>query len=116
MRVDVPPMTAPRPRFTGGHAYTPAEYREWKRGVAMILRTHTDMMRVPDGGKAQVVIRLQPSGFDVDVYPLETESRRGGLRGDVDNYAKGILDSLQEAGVFRNDSQVEFLTVVFDAS
>ena len=115
MRVDVPPMTAPRPRFTGGHAYTPSAYREWKRGVAMILRTHRDGLAVPDDVKVAVTILLQPAGFDVYVDPLGSSSKRGGLRGDVDNYGKAVLDSLQDAGIFRNDSQVESLTIDFNA-
>ena len=40
------------------------------------------------------------------VVQIFVHCREGKQAGDIDNYAKGILDALEAGGVFANDSQV----------
>jgi Holliday junction resolvase RusA-like endonuclease len=54
----------------------------------------------------------------VGFFPPETEVMvvlrlrfRGQARGDIDNYAKLILDALTESGVWADDSQVKELMI-----
>jgi Holliday junction resolvase RusA-like endonuclease len=91
----------------------PSRYRAWKGGVAMLLRSKRHSMGIPDESRCHVVIDLEPNGFRIEVHDLGSWSARAKMRGDIDNYAKAILDAAQDAGLFKDDRQVEALTVRF---
>ncbi|MEQ8785104.1 MAG: RusA family crossover junction endodeoxyribonuclease [Pirellulaceae bacterium] len=42
---------------------------------------------------------------EVDLFPPDRRRR------DIDNFQKGLLDALEHAGVYENDSQIEMLTI-----
>lgn len=61
-------------------------------------------------GPIKVRIKLEKKKFLVTITELEPV--KGTVRGDVDNYAKAILDGLQGSdGLIGNDRQVMQLTI-----
>jgi crossover junction endodeoxyribonuclease RusA len=88
------PVPKGRPRRgRNGRWYTPTATIQYEDFVAWMARASGDRY-----GDRDVTVRIE----------LRTSSR---LRGDLDNYAKGILDGLQKGGLFDNDRQVRGLTV-----
>lgn len=65
-------------------------------------------------GPVKVTIRLKKEHFLVSI--CELSGRKAAVRGDVDNYAKAILDGLQkgDSGAFKDDRQVYELVVSKD--
>lgn len=90
LRFDVlgPPVPKGRPRFARGRVVTPKRTREYERLVHEVATLYCGNWR-RDG-----MYRVT----------LDFIAHRP-LRGDVDNYAKALLDGLQGAA-FDNDSQV----------
>lgn len=88
---DWPCRPAPRPRIMGGHAVRDPEYQGWKERVALGWRfTH--------GENALL------AGFEWYSVRIEIHGPR---RGDLDNYAKSVLDAL--VGVAFPDDSVTHL-------
>lgn len=59
-----------------------------------------------------VEVDIHKDGFWVEVYPLECSVRPVGVRGDVDNIVKSILDGLNTVA-WNDDRQIEQFTVSF---
>lgn len=59
-------------------------------------------------------IDVMEDGVEVGVWTEHEKMRPKGVRGDIDNYAKAVLDVLQESGVIENDRQVQRLVVGFN--
>lgn len=74
--------------------------REFKRKVARALQAQLGGQREPILGACRLYVALH------------APDRR---RRDVDNYAKALLDSLTEAGVWADDSQIRDLRLVWGA-
>ena len=68
-----------------------AEARKWMKSAVDHIGLWRNVHRVP--------VIEQPVRVSIDVY-------RKVDAGDIDNYAKGVLDALQEAQVIRNDRLV----------
>jgi len=103
-------VPAARPRVVGGHAYTPARYESWKQEASWRLHTQTSA-RYDGPVSVTVVVRRDRVEIELD----ETaDTRPKGLRGDLDNYVKGVLDALQDAGIIRDDRQVHELHATFE--
>lgn len=63
-------------------------------------------------GPVAVTIDLHKDGLYVTVRDVELG--RHGLRGDIDNYAKAVLDGLQgDGGAFLDDKQIQDLQTIF---
>jgi Holliday junction resolvase RusA-like endonuclease len=74
-----------RPRFGGSRAYLPPRYRDWKENAIAELLSQT---RPPEPiAKAEV---------SIDLF--------GSHRGDLDNIAGAVLDSLVQSGILLDDS------------
>jgi Holliday junction resolvase RusA-like endonuclease len=73
-----------RPRFGGGRAYLPQRYRDWKENAIIELLSQT--RPIEPISKAEVSIELF-----------------GSHRGDLDNLAGSLLDSLVQAGILLDD-------------
>jgi len=56
----------------------------------------------------RVTIVLSETGFDISIEPSDTEPC---IRGDIDNYAKTILDALNKVA-WSDDSIVQELRVI----
>ncbi len=93
-----------------GKRVNPTRYRAWKQHAIEVLRAGAGYRTF--NGEVAVDIELHPDRVTVTVQALGTERRPGtGLQGDVDNYAKAVLDALEAGGVITNDKEVTQLTV-----
>lgn len=101
------PVPKSRPIHGSGRVYTPRATREYEEWVAMSARAAR--ARVGDE-QVEVSLELHHDLVVVELQPI-TEELRWMPRGDLDNYAKSILDGLQRGGVFTNDRQVVELHV-----
>lgn len=75
-----------------GRWFTPAPTALWEETVAVACRARRARFR----GRVKVTIELRTFGL---------------LRGDVDNYAKAILDGMQRGELLVDDRQVDELVV-----
>ena len=103
------PVPFARPGQTAtGKRYTPARYREWKTAAAWQMKGERHYDR-------PVRIRIVVRNNRIEYEFAETEQTRPkGLRGDLDNYTKAVLDAAQDAGVIEDDRQVVSIEVMFD--
>jgi Holliday junction resolvase RusA-like endonuclease len=97
VRVDIPgrPVAWQRPRSLGARHFTPRRVLEAEDVIAWHVRA----------------AGVRFGGLDVELR-IELWSKTT-LRGDVDNYAKTVLDALEKAGAIDNDRQVRRLDVQF---
>lgn len=102
-------------RADGRGRYTPEPYRTWKAGAAVAAQAAAKLRRFPEGSEVAVAIDVFPGRVEVRVSALEADDRRrpSDLTGDLDNYAKAVLDALQAAGTIANDHAVADLRVRF---
>lgn len=102
------PMGKGRPRFTGGHTYTPKETASYENLVKLTYR----------GGKLTGEITAEITAFfpipksatKRRIREMEIFAERPAKKPDVDNIAKIVLDSLNGLA-YDDDSQVVILTV-----
>jgi Holliday junction resolvase RusA-like endonuclease len=88
-----------------GYTYTPPRTRAYEESVALIARS----VKTRFDGPVRVDIALSPAGAYVTV---ETAGEsRGKLRGDIDNYAKCVLDGIVKGGMIRDDIDIVGLAV-----
>ena len=95
MRVHIPgkPIPYPRSAGSGSRRYTPGPFRDWIELAARAI-AETEGIDLGIEVPVSVLIAVTPRGCDVDLKP-STVVRPKGLRGDIDNYAKAVLDALQ---------------------
>ncbi len=94
---------------------TPPKTREYEADVALHAAMHAIAQKWPRAFDGLCEVRLtvvcsRPANRNRKADP-EGRMWRGSGRSDVDNFAKAILDPMQSAGVFRNDSCVVRLVV-----
>lgn len=76
-----------RPRVTSNGTYMPRRYRDWKQGAILDILSQVSSVRVAlPIAKASICVQVQ-----------------GRHRGDADNVAGALLDTLVEAGILRDD-------------
>ena len=102
-------MSRPR-RGRRSRAYTPQQTVHFENSLAAAYAANngTHHGKIPVG----IRIEIHKEGFDVDVFPLECSVRPVGIRGDVDNMTKAIMDGLNGVA-WDDDRQVELLEVAF---
>jgi crossover junction endodeoxyribonuclease RusA len=106
MRAKFRPIVKGRPRLgRRGRVFTPASTLEFEKKVA---ESWTKSKGPLFTGPLSVTIELGTDGFMVRVRSITHEASK--LRGDVDNYAKSILDGLNGVA-FEDDKQVYVLNV-----
>lgn len=87
------PVAKQRARTVNGHTYTPPKTRAYEELVAVVARSR---------GKQY------PNG-DVSVEISLCSPRK--LRGDIDNYAKAVLDGIVKGGLIGDDRQISRLLI-----
>ncbi len=84
-------------------------YRDWRALAAQAARCAA---RTTWTDPVSVWIGVEPERVEVHIGP-HLATRPKGIRGDIDNYAKAVLDALQSGAVLADDRLVETLTVTF---
>ena len=98
----VNPVPASRPRVSRWGTYYGKNYEDFRKKVRDYLHDQPD--NTPLDGEVYCIVEA--------VVEKPKTTKRGSPRGDVDNYAKGILDSLtQHAQCWGDDDQVVELVV-----
>ena len=95
-----------------GLAYMPAAYTSWKRDFIKLFPGQSSRAAL----SGPVVLSLTfVSSVPPSYSKIERAAALSGLvpckSGDVDNLAKGAMDALIKIGVWRDDKQVDALTV-----
>ncbi|MDM0006469.1 RusA family crossover junction endodeoxyribonuclease [Variovorax sp. J22G73] len=90
----VVPQVAPRPRFSKWGAYEPASYTKYKKELKALLPPN-DVQRL---GELIVTAEFvcKPIAKSKFTTPL----------GDIDNFAKPLMDVLTQAGWYGDDRQI----------
>lgn len=93
------PTPKGRPRMTKtGHVYTPESTRRAEAAVR-------DAYRGPKfDGLVSVMLSISKDGVGLEIHEL-TPEHKSDLRGDLDNYAKTVLDALNGVA-WEDDKQV----------
>jgi Holliday junction resolvase RusA-like endonuclease len=104
------PKAKGRPRVTkNGHAYTPAVTREYENKLK-------EMYTGPlfEKGLLSVKLRFTVEGTEIQIEPVMhnplVEGPLSKLTGDLDNYAKAVLDALNGVA-YTDDKQIVCLYV-----
>lgn len=102
-------LTRPR-RGRKMRAFTPQQTVHFENAIAEFYAANGGVNHgtIPVG----VSVEIHIDGFNVEVYPLECSVRPVGVRGDVDNIVKAILDGLNGVA-WHDDRQVEMFDVAF---
>jgi len=104
-----PPKPYTRARTKGNYVYLPSDYREWRQQASAQLREQgTPLGAVP----VAVGTIVYADRIIVTVEPV-APNRPKGVRGDLDNYVKAVLDALTDANTIDNDRQVVTLIAGF---
>jgi Holliday junction resolvase RusA-like endonuclease len=93
-------------------AFTPQPTRDFESIVAEGWRS-THPAHEPINEPMHVDVRITRSGFTMKVTVQPASVRPVGIRGDIDNYLKSILDGLNKVA-WTDDKLVESVTIVFD--
>ena len=102
------PKAKQRPRMSRrGRAYTPKATHIFETAVA---EGWNKRHRFRDK-QVGIEIVLDKNEFTVTVFEAEVDVPKSPLLGDIDNYAKSILDGLNGVA-FDDDKQVRYLKVV----
>lgn len=96
------PVPCPRPQVTRmGHAYYPKAYSDWRVMAKEAMEFSGDPMPLDQPMTVAIEVRADRPRTSKLAMP----------RGDVDNYAKSILDLLTKVRTWLDDSQVGTLVV-----
>ena len=97
----VKPRSKQRPRSTrSGHTYTPKETREYEKLISE-LYTGTTFAE----GPLHVTLVFDNDKTEITIKELKPKRNPSKLRGDLDNYAKAILDALNGVA-YTDDKQI----------
>ena len=106
------PVGFARTRGDGAARFNPSRYTLWKTAAGTIaqgVRRGRPKLEGPVG----IELVVTPEGIVFEVWETAVSKARGKrLRGDLDNYAKALIDALQGV-LYENDRQVETITARF---
>jgi len=95
LKIKLKGMPSPRPRVTRHGTYMPQEYLEYKKYLQTYFSVFKPFSIVPLRLELLFVFKTPKSSRNK--YPMQ--------RGDVDNYAKSVMDAM-EGILFENDTQI----------
>jgi len=113
IRIPLTGKSKPRPAVSNKRAYMPKEYMEWKVAVGQALKE----LKVPaDEYEGAVALEVIFGRYDmwVQVVPVNDTKPKGLKRNDIDNLVGGVMDALENYGIYKNDAQVVSLDVMFE--
>jgi Holliday junction resolvase RusA-like endonuclease len=96
-----------------GGRYTPEPYRSWKGTAAEVIAFMARFGTMPR--EVSVLVDVYSNCIEVKAQSLDLgdERRPKGITGDIDNYAKAVLDAMQASGVLEDDVAVAELHIRF---
>lgn len=97
----IPGKPVPWQRTRGGRSTEP-RYGAWKTAAAWEMRSQWS--GPPLNESVGITLSVTDSGIEVLLYESHLE-RPKGVRGDLDNYVKGVLDAAQGV-VIEDDRQI----------
>ncbi len=101
INIPITPVPKGRPRFDRrGIARTPAATRNYEHQLKIILRKHYKGLLINSAVQVRIECHLPRPKKPSNSYP----------RGDVDNYAKAILDAANGI-IWKDDAQIYLLVV-----
>lgn len=95
-----------RPRVTSNGTFMPKLYTEWKEAIAEYVKLDPKSTELE--GPLSLVVEFRPK--EIMFLISESDTDRHG-QGDIDNLLGGLMDALEDAGVYKNDSQVQRVLV-----
>ena len=111
--IPLKPMAYRRQRVTkAGQVYPDRDYQRWKQEFAMLWRFNT-RRKPPTVSPVSLTITILSDSVEVSVNDVADRGLRPrGIRGDIDNYAKAVMDALNGI-VYDDDRRVVELVVRF---
>lgn len=109
VHIPMEPMPYKRARRGKGKSvYVPEEYQEWKSEVGLLIRNQMKLeQEQPAQSPGHLTIRLRRDSFQIQLLTWPPH-RPKGMRGDLDNYIKAILDA-GNGVLYEDDQQVEWI-------
>jgi len=113
LRIPIRPKPTPRPRAKKGQgAYYPKAYQSYKDELEWLVKqAWVEAGKPVTKEPYAVTIGVYKDRFDVILSNCWRD--RDGLRGDLDNIQKGVLDALQAVGLIDDDRNVHQITISF---
>jgi len=97
----VKPRVKQRPRYTrNGYAYTPKETREYESLIGRLYKGRT-FVDCP----IEIELTFFKDKIEMTITELDHNQEQSKLRGDIDNYAKAVLDGLNTIA-YADDKQI----------
>jgi len=96
-----------RPRHTGSTTYTPKRTKIYEEQVAWAARS---VQSFADDARISLRITLHDDEAVVEIAEIASDEKSK-LTGDIDNYAKSIMDGIVQGGLIANDRQIDILEV-----
>lgn len=100
--IPVVPQTSPRPRLSRYGTYMPKKYTDYKKTIVGYLKT----LSIPVEPYCEIVMVFYFPFPKSTPKKNMVEGKLHQITPDWDNLAKGFCDSLQDAGIIKNDSQI----------
>lgn len=101
-----PPVPASRPRVTRRGTYNAPAYETYKQGLTKALFDQFGYFcwDFPAPGSKE-----RSKWLKANRYKMVLRVYQANARGDIDNFAKSVMDAMTKAGVIADDSQVDEL-------
>jgi len=95
------PKSKQRPRMTRtGRAYTPKETKEYESNIA---NAYSGVLFAE--GPLHVTLIFDNDKTEITIRSMQNKNNPSKLRGDIDNYAKSVLDGLNGVA-YTDDKQI----------
>lgn len=97
--IPLDPVPASRPRVTRWGTFYAKNYGDWLKAAPAYVPSVEQPLCGPVAVSLLFVCKKPKTG------------KRDWPRGDIDNYAKGVLDTMTKAGIWHDDDQVTTATI-----